>query len=135
MNKIKGIMNLPQKVEIKKSPVDVEGAEKAAERLHAPPKVVVEKVRKRMEKTVRKPKALPADITETMASPTPPATRAKKSAEPAAPTADALREEPTTRITLDLPASLYKGAKIKSFTEMMTLRNYIIDLLRADLNI
>ena len=116
-------MNLPAKVAIKKTAVDIEETDKAVERIHTPA-VVIEKVRKKTAEPKRKP------------SPTPPPEKAKtaKSAKTASEPL-ALFDEPTTRITLDLPATLYKGAKIKSFNEMMTLRSYIIELLRADLNI
>ena len=119
-------MNLPAKVAIKKSAVDSEETDKAAERIHTP-QVVIEKVRKKTALPKRKPSPTPS--AEPIEKP-----KSTKSVARVGETAD-LRDEPTTRITLDLPASLYKGAKIKSFTEMMTLRSYIIELLRADLNI
>ena len=145
MNKIKGIMNLPSKVTLKKTTVDIEETDKAAERMHTLEEPVVEMtlnvrsstgevatkaaVREKVRKKTTAPKPRKA-------SPTPPLPEAEKpkSAKGAVPATDVL-DEPTTRITLDLPASIYKAAKIKSFTEMMTLRSYIIDLLRDDLNI
>lgn len=43
--------------------------------------------------------------------------------------------EAVKRITLDLPASIYKTIKIKNLEEETTMRIYFIDLAKKDLNI
>lgn len=42
-------------------------------------------------------------------------------------------KEKTTRITLDVPQSLYKKMKLKTFDEELTLKSYVLSLVRKDL--
>lgn len=45
------------------------------------------------------------------------------------------QKEKNTRITLDIPQSIYKKMKFKTFEESMTLRSYVLDLINKDLAI
>jgi hypothetical protein len=135
MNKIKGIMNLPQKVELKKTVINVEETEKAVGRIHEMTGNVTEISENKPTEKLKldiKPESAPRQKKKT--SPPPPQI-AEKSAKKTNNSNRDISEENTTRITIDLPESLYRGAKIKSFNEMMTLKSYIVGLLRDDLKL
>jgi hypothetical protein len=135
MNKIKGIMNLPQKVELKKTVINVEETEKAVGRIHESTQKSAEFAEnKPAEKLKTETKIEPTPRQKKKTSP-PPSPASAKSPKKTNQTNRDISEENTTRITIDLPESLYRGAKIKSFNEMMTLKSYIVGLLRDDLKI
>jgi hypothetical protein len=124
MNKMKGIMNLPQKIEVKKTPVNVEETDKAVEKIHeskkSAAKVAVSPTPPRLESTqLPNPKPTP-QRGETAQKPT------KKEAAPAP------EKEKLVRITIDLPNSLYKSVKIKAVNGDQTLRDYVIGVLRKE---
>lgn len=121
-------MNLPAKMDLKKTEVNIEETDQATDRIHKPAE---KKTRDEATAAAKKAAERPPQPTKKM-NPSP-AERA------AARTSSAPRrtvsEEPTTRVTIDIPASLYKGAKMKSFGEMITLKTYIVGLLQKDLKL
>jgi hypothetical protein len=136
MNKIKGIMNLPQKVDLKKTVVNVEETEKAVGRIHESAEFEKEvSSLKTSEKIKPEPESTSAPRQKKKTSPPPPQALEKSTKKNKSDSVRDILEENTTRITIDLPESLYRGAKIKSFNEMMTLKSYIVGLLRDDLKI
>lgn len=115
-------MNLPAKMDLKKTEVNIEETDNAAERIHKPSEKKAEAVAaaKKSAPPTKKMNPSPAERAAARTSSAPRRT---------------VSEEPTTRVTIDIPASVYKGAKIKSFEEMMTLKTYIVGLLQKDLKL
>ena len=116
MNKVKNIMNLPEKMPLKQTNVDIEETDNAASRIHEPAADAPAEKATKSAKTARA-----VNPTSTRSS--------------AAPRRDirAADDESTTRITIDIPDSLYRAAKMRSFEEMITLKRYIVSLMAADL--
>jgi hypothetical protein len=125
MNKMKGIMNLPQKIEVKKTPVNVEETDKAVEKIHESTKKVAPN-----EVAVATPPRFDSAI-----SPSPEPTPQDSDSAPKVTKkeiAPAPEKEKLVRITIDLPNSLYKSVKIKAVNSDKTLRDYVIGVLRKE---
>jgi hypothetical protein len=120
MNKMKGIMNLPSKIDVKKTPVNVEETDKAVEKIH---EADIKPVRATL--VVAQPTAV-AQPTTTIAQPI----AISGATTRVAPTPP--QKEKLVRITIDLPNSLYKSVKIKAVNGDQTLRDYVIGVLSKD---
>lgn len=106
-------MALPEKVDLAKSTKNVEAVKEKVEALH--------------ESEI---KPVSRTTTETL-----PELREMQEMPPIAPKKGNKKNERVIRITVDTPKAIHTKLKIRAMETEMTLRDYIVDLIRKDLGI
>jgi hypothetical protein len=124
-----GKLGLPAKANIiKKEDATTPNIEKAIEKIHGEtPKLVPE------IKVVAEPVVVPV-IVETAAQPTVSAAlKGNKSNATKATLVELDEMMPVKKISMDLPLDIYKYLKINSFDQAVTMKDYVLRLIEADM--
>jgi hypothetical protein len=123
-----GKLGLPQKATIIKKEEETPNIEKAIEKIHGEPqKGRVEEATREVTPTVEMVETPP---------PTPAAkttsTKAKAVAKVVEPI-ETTEATPVRKISMDLPLEVYKYLKINSFEQAITMKDYVLRLIEADM--
>lgn len=138
LSKNKEEATLPKKVPLTKSSKDLNDVKEKVEALHSEKPVEVIEVPKAEEKSI--PESLATEIEVEAAALSVPSIEEVKEevvkVKKAAPKKKAEKKpERMVRITVDTPKSMHVRLKIKAIEEDITIRDYVIGLIKKDLGI